>query len=81
MIARNQSTAPAPPMIFHRLVAPAAGYVCFCGVSAHHMRETEGLIWPYCERHWALWQQRHQRDRFAALVHTVIQFPEVAPVS
>jgi len=75
MVKRAQSTATELPIIFHRVVAPTAGFLCFCGRPAQHLRDTSGLTWEYCPRHWTLWLERHHQQGEPVPVQTVTVFP------
>ena len=67
MVQHARSTSVEPPAIFHRLVAPTAGFVCFCRAPAQHIRYTSGLTWAYCNR--------HQQSSASVRVQTVTVFP------
>ncbi|MCL5065565.1 MAG: hypothetical protein M1600_10925 [Firmicutes bacterium] len=75
MVQHARSTFVEPPAIFHRLVPPPAGFVCFCGAPAQHIRYTSGLTWAYCNRHWTLWLGRHEQSPASVRVQTVTVFP------
>jgi len=77
MVQRARSTSIESPAIFHRVVTANAGFICFCGAPARHLRYTSGLTWEYCERHWSLWLERHMQNLAPVPVQTVTVFPPV----